>query len=77
MSFFRLCCFTCATTEFEIPLGKGYIDHIGVDARFRGKGIGKVLLDMAEIDAKRKGCQVSWIVSGLIHIKLNLQYIID
>ncbi|XP_048767663.2 uncharacterized protein LOC125674541 isoform X2 [Ostrea edulis] len=52
-----LCCFTCATTEFEIPLGKGYIDHIGVDARFRGKGIGKVLLDMAEIDAKRKGCQ--------------------
>lgn len=46
--------------NFEIYIaGKCCVDHIGVNSEFRGKGIGKVLLDMAEIDAKRKGCKVS------------------
>lgn len=50
-------------TSTEVPAGKCYVDHITVDSRFRGKGIGKILLDMAEIDAKKRGCKVRIIVN--------------
>uniref|UniRef100_A0A8W8JDV4 N-acetyltransferase domain-containing protein n=1 Tax=Magallana gigas TaxID=29159 RepID=A0A8W8JDV4_MAGGI len=58
------CCDLCGlallnlATSSEVPAGKCYVDHICVDSRFRGKGIGKVLLDMAEVDAKKRGCKV-------------------
>lgn len=39
-------------------VGKCYLDFICVDEKFRGKGIGKVLLDMVEIDVKKRGCKV-------------------
>lgn len=58
------CCDLCGLvlldigTSSEVPAGKCYVDHICVDSRFRGKGIGKILLDMAEIDAKKRGCKV-------------------
>lgn len=58
------CCDMCGLWLMELgtpndyPAGKCYLDHICVDAKFRGKGIGKVLLDMAEIDAKKRGCKV-------------------
>lgn len=45
-------------TPKDYPAGKCYLDPICVDEKFRGKGIGKVLLDMAEIDAKKRGCKV-------------------
>lgn len=57
------CCDLCGlallnlATSSEVPAGKCYVDHICVDSRFRGKGIGKVLLDMAEVDAKKRGCK--------------------
>ncbi|XP_061169437.1 uncharacterized protein LOC133178746 [Saccostrea echinata] len=56
-----LACLNCAVSGEDIPRGKCYVDHIGVDARFRGRGIGKVLLDMAEIDAKRRGCKAIYL----------------
>lgn len=59
---FRLALLNLATSS-EVPAGKCYVDHICVDSRFRGKGIGKILLDMAEIDAKKRGCKVRIIVN--------------
>ena len=47
-----------AVTTEEVPPGKCYLNHIAVDEGFRGKGIGKVLLDKAEKEARVKGCKV-------------------
>lgn len=58
---FRLALLDLGTSS-EVPAGKCYVDHICVDSRFRGKGIGKVLLDMAEIDAKKRGCKVRIVI---------------
>ncbi|XP_011420063.3 uncharacterized protein [Magallana gigas] len=57
------CCNTCGIILLEMavptdtPPGKCLIDMICVDTKFRGKGIGKVLLDMADMDAKKRGCK--------------------
>ncbi|XP_062618062.1 mycothiol acetyltransferase-like [Saccostrea cucullata] len=51
----------CGLSDEGTPQGKCYVDHIAVDARFRGRGIGKVLLEMAEIDAKRRGCRAIYL----------------
>lgn len=62
------CCDMCGlwclklSAPNDYPAGKCYLDPICVDAKFRGKGIGKVLLDMAEIDAKKRGCKVIYLV---------------
>ena len=36
-----------------------YVDHIVVEEEFRGKGVGKVLLETAENAAREKKCDVS------------------
>ena len=46
-------------TKTDIPAGKAYVDHISVLSKFRGKGIGKTLLDMADMDATKRGCKAS------------------
>lgn len=62
------CCDICGLwllqlgTPKDYPAGKCYLDPICVDEKFRGKGIGKVLLDMAEIDAKKRGCKVIYLL---------------
>ena len=43
----------------DVSRGKCYLDHIAVDAGFRGKGIGKVLMDKAEYEARIRNCSVS------------------
>ncbi|XP_062612856.1 uncharacterized protein LOC134274599 isoform X1 [Saccostrea cucullata] len=52
-----LVCMDCALGGEKAPPGKCYLDAIGVDAKFRGKGVGKVMLDAADADARRKGCK--------------------
>ena len=42
-----------------VSRGKCYLDHIAVDGEFRGKGIGKALLDKAEQEARIRNCSVS------------------
>ena len=43
----------------NVARGKCYLDHIAVDEGFRGKGIGKVLMEKAEYEARMRGCSVS------------------
>lgn len=40
----------------EIPQQIGYIDHVCVTEEYRGKGIGRVLLDAADKEARRLNC---------------------
>ncbi|XP_061169434.1 uncharacterized protein LOC133178745 [Saccostrea echinata] len=56
-----LVCMDCALGGEKVPPGKCYLDTIGVDAKFRGKGIGKVMLDVADADAKRRGCKAIYL----------------
>ena len=42
----------------DVPAGSCYVDHICVDSKFRGKGVGKVLLEKADAEARLKGCKV-------------------
>ena len=56
--FPRLCLMDLAT-KTDIPAGKAYVDHICVLSKFRGKGIGKTLLDMTDMDATKRGCKAS------------------
>nr|XP_022291375.1 uncharacterized protein LOC111102799 [Crassostrea virginica] len=53
---FRLYLMTSGT-KVDIPADKAYVDHICVLSKFRGKGIGKILLDMADMDARKRGCK--------------------
>ncbi|XP_077977411.1 uncharacterized protein LOC144432971 [Glandiceps talaboti] len=53
------CGFMCLGWTSNIDdhdIGVCYIDHICVDANFRGKGIGKVLMERAEYEARIMGC---------------------
>ena len=47
------------------------MDHIAVEKEFRGKGIGKVLMDTIEKDAREKNCQVSKILEDIYFVGLN------
>ncbi|XP_078619727.1 uncharacterized protein LOC144886821 [Branchiostoma floridae x Branchiostoma japonicum] len=51
-----LICLGCAVDGTSVPMGQCYVDHIGVDASFRGRGIGKMLMDRADYDARQHGC---------------------
>ena len=48
---------TIATTD--VPKDECYLDRIGVDASFRGKGIGKALMAASDDMARSRGCRVS------------------
>ncbi|XP_006811864.1 mycothiol acetyltransferase-like [Saccoglossus kowalevskii] len=51
-----LCCMHCVLNEPVKHTGECYINHICVDSNYRGKGIGKFLLQYGESEAKRLGC---------------------
>ena len=57
--FFSRLCLLEVGTHADIPDGKAYVDHISVSSKFRGKGVGKILLDTADADAKKRGCKAS------------------
>jgi len=46
---------TIATTD--VPKDECYLDRIGVDASFRGKGIGKALMAASDDMARSRGCR--------------------
>ena len=48
-----------AIQERKIPQGKCNLDAIAVEDGFRGRGIGKALLDGAEQEARSRNCKVS------------------
>lgn len=45
----------------NVARGKCYLDHIAVDEGFRGKGIGKVLMEKAEYEARMRGCSMIYL----------------
>ena len=48
----------CVVSANSVPPETCYIDQICVDSQFRGKGIGKVLMDRADYEAKARQCRV-------------------
>lgn len=44
--------------EEPVSHNKCYIDHICVSSEFRGKGVGKVLMERADYEARKNGCKV-------------------
>nr|XP_022294495.1 uncharacterized protein LOC111104704 isoform X1 [Crassostrea virginica] len=50
----------------EVPPESCFLNYLSVDAKFRRKGIGKMLLNTAETDAIEKGCPVMflWVASS-------------
>eukprot|EP00058_Branchiostoma_floridae_P007606 XP_002593094.1 hypothetical protein BRAFLDRAFT_72830 [Branchiostoma floridae] len=75
-----LVCLRCCTSMEDISAGEGYVDRICVDANFRGKGIGKMLLDRADFDARRRGCTTIflWVKQGnrAVHLYERQGYVI-
>ncbi|XP_035693547.1 uncharacterized protein LOC118427733 isoform X1 [Branchiostoma floridae] len=75
-----LVCLRCCTSMEDISAGEGYVDRICVDANFRGKGIGKMLLDRADFDARRRGCTAIflWVKQGnrAVHLYERQGYVI-
>ncbi|XP_066265935.1 uncharacterized protein [Branchiostoma lanceolatum] len=51
----RLWCVHCCLDNSDMRRGECYIDRICVDAGYRGKGIGKAMLDKAESEAREHG----------------------
>ncbi|XP_013421120.1 uncharacterized protein LOC106181324 [Lingula anatina] len=52
-----MACMDMALAEKKSDPSKGYVETICVESKYRGKGIGKVLLDRAEYEAKAMGCR--------------------
>lgn len=48
--------------NISAPQDHCYVDHICVDSQFRGKGIGKALMDVADDQARQKGCHVGGLI---------------
>ncbi|CAH1233468.1 Hypp752 [Branchiostoma lanceolatum] len=75
-----LICMGAALENDNIPVGQCYLDHIGVDASFRGKGIGKVMLDRADHEAREHGCTAIflWVKKGnrAVHLYERQGYVI-
>ena len=61
---------SCNTDE-SVKSGVCYVDHIAVDSSFRGKGVGKILLDVADAEARKRGCRVFFITIALQFQKYN------
>ena len=53
-----------------------YVEHIGVDGQFRGKGIGKALLTRVDEEARSLGCKVRISFSSLLRLqRFTMKYI--
>ncbi|XP_052067768.1 uncharacterized protein LOC127707270 [Mytilus californianus] len=61
-----------ATVEKNVPVGYCYIEAICVDDKFRGKGIGKVLMDVVETDARKQNCKTMYLLVVSTNRALNL-----
>ncbi|XP_072044642.1 uncharacterized protein [Amphiura filiformis] len=57
---FRFACFSLITDE-DVKKGKCYVDHICVDDRARGRGVGKLLLDRADYEARQRQCHTIYL----------------
>ncbi|CAH1233464.1 Hypp751 [Branchiostoma lanceolatum] len=49
-------CMLFAFTDISIGAAECYVDTVGVDADYRGKGIGKALMERADSEARQRGC---------------------
>ena len=58
LSFSSLTCLEVALGE-SIPRGKCYLECIAVEDGYRGKGIGKILMERSEYEARSRKCSVS------------------
>lgn len=47
-----------ALTADHAKPGQCYLSHIGVHDSARGKGVGKILMDRADYEAKARNCKV-------------------
>ena len=65
VNIYRLGCFECVLNE-KVPANTVYVDHICVDSAFRGKGVGKVLLDRADYEARQRNARVGFSVFCVI-----------
>ncbi|XP_078618529.1 uncharacterized protein LOC144886053 isoform X2 [Branchiostoma floridae x Branchiostoma japonicum] len=54
---FGLVCMGYALMNTNIGPTQCYVDTVGVDAEFRGKGIGKALMERADVEARQRGCK--------------------
>ena len=54
----RLGCMAMCMHE-EPKIHQCYLDHIAVDSNYRGKGIGKIFLDIGDEEARKHHCSVS------------------
>lgn len=72
-SSFRLTSlFDFTKASAEIPPNYCYLDHICVDASVRGKGIGKILLNLADSEGRRKNCTDIFLWATSTNRALNL-----
>ncbi|XP_078618530.1 uncharacterized protein LOC144886053 isoform X3 [Branchiostoma floridae x Branchiostoma japonicum] len=53
----KLVCMGYALMNTNIGPTQCYVDTVGVDAEFRGKGIGKALMERADVEARQRGCK--------------------
>ena len=58
LSLSSLMCFGLAMDE-SVPRGKCLLDCIAVEDGYRGKGIGKILMERSEYEARSRKCSVS------------------
>lgn len=52
-------CFLCVADSSYVSHGTCYIDYIGVTDHARGKGVGKILMERAEYEARLRKCKVT------------------
>eukprot|EP00058_Branchiostoma_floridae_P013396 XP_002598884.1 hypothetical protein BRAFLDRAFT_90090 [Branchiostoma floridae] len=52
----KVMCMLFAFGNPRIAATECFVDTVGVDAEYRGKGIGKALMERADSEARRRGC---------------------
>ena len=76
LSFSSLICIDLAMGE-SVPRGKCLLDCIAVEDGYRGKGIGKILLDRSEYEARSRKCSVSRKKSRYANVYCCLEELLD